>query len=186
MFNEDRSTCVVFNGEIYNFRSCIVSCAHRSSLRHQERYGDDRSCLRRVGRSLRRADGGMFAFAIWDDRERRSSGADRLGIKPLFIADYGGRFYFASEIKAILADPLSQGPGLHGHRLLLFPLLHSGAADRLRRIHKLLPGHTLTLRRAGQPSESIGHRYCPNRERSEESTIEEMMALLTARSKATW
>jgi asparagine synthase (glutamine-hydrolysing) len=49
---------------------------------------------------------GMFAIAMWDRLERRLSLArDRLGKKPLFVARYGGRVAFASELKAIATDP---------------------------------------------------------------------------------
>jgi asparagine synthase (glutamine-hydrolysing) len=48
---------------------------------------------------------GMFGFAIWDAKNRTMFMArDRLGIKPLFYAEYKGKFSFASEMKAILAD----------------------------------------------------------------------------------
>jgi asparagine synthase (glutamine-hydrolysing) len=50
--------------------------------------------------------GGMFAFAIWDERRRRMLLArDRVGKKPLYYAARDGRFVFGSELKAILEDP---------------------------------------------------------------------------------
>ena len=143
MFNEDGTKAVVFNGEIYNFpelRDELLAKGHRFATRSDtetilhayEEWGE--ACVERMA--------GMFAFAVWDEREKTLFLArDRLGIKPLFIADYGGKFYFASEIKAILADPaFPQGHGLHGDRELLFPLLHSRASDRLQRHTKAPAG----------------------------------------------
>ena len=49
---------------------------------------------------------GMFAFAIWDNKEQSLHLArDRYGIKPMYYAQYGNTFIFASELKAILEHP---------------------------------------------------------------------------------
>src|SRR6202000_1040446 len=49
---------------------------------------------------------GMFAFALWDGRSREMwLGGDRIGIKPMYYSRHNGRITFASEIKALLADP---------------------------------------------------------------------------------
>ncbi len=179
MFNEDRTKCVVFNGEIYNFqelRSELLSSGHRFTTRSDtetilhayEEWGE--SCVERMA--------GMFAFAIWDQREKALFLArDRLGIKPLFIADYGGRFYFASEIKAILADPAFPRDMDYTGIACYFSLSYIPAPLTVfRRIRKLLPGHTLTLRdRRACIRKYWDIRYCPNRDRSEASTIEELM-----------
>jgi asparagine synthase (glutamine-hydrolysing) len=107
IFNEDRSVAVVMNGEIYNFqelRSELTKKKHRFTsegdtevLVHlYEEHGH-----RMVDR-LR----GMFAFAIWDERQRQLFlGRDRAGKKPLFWARKGSRFWFASEVRSLLADP---------------------------------------------------------------------------------
>jgi asparagine synthase (glutamine-hydrolysing) len=107
MFNEDRSVALVFNGEIYNFqelRDELLAKGHTFASRSDsevivhayEEYGA--GCLQRLR--------GMFAFAIWD-RSRRSLllARDRIGIKPLYFYERGGRLAFASEIKALLEDP---------------------------------------------------------------------------------
>src|SRR5882724_11845642 len=104
MCNEDRSIWVVFNGEIYNYqdlRKELIAQGHRfetssdtETLVHlYEQHGVD---------GLRRLRG-MFAFAIWDGKQRRLLLArDRFGKKPLNYYWDDKQFIFASEIKAIL------------------------------------------------------------------------------------
>jgi asparagine synthase (glutamine-hydrolysing) len=88
---------------------------------------------------------GMFAFAIWDAARRSLLLArDRLGIKPLFHREVGGRLLFASEIKALRAsrDP-RPGPSADGIAEYLFcgyPMLSRTLFDGVR---SLLPGHVL-------------------------------------------
>jgi asparagine synthase (glutamine-hydrolysing) len=106
--NEDKSVWIVFNGEIYNdkeIRDFLLKKGHLFATDHSdteviihlyEEYGS--KCLD----FLR----GMFAFAIWDEREERFFLArDRLGQKPLFYTTTEGSFIFASEIKALLQSP---------------------------------------------------------------------------------
>ncbi len=108
MANEDGSVRIVVNGEIYNhadLRRELEPLGHRFRTDHSdteavvhafEEWGID--CLHRLR--------GMFALAIWDERERTLWLArDRVGIKPLHWSLYAGRLAFGSEIKALLADP---------------------------------------------------------------------------------
>src|SRR5881397_2496516 len=113
MGNHDGTLWIVFNGEIYNYvelrqelRSAghqLVSQSDTEVLLHlYEQFGKE--CLHRLN--------GMFAFAIWDARERVLFAArDRLGIKPFYYHHTGERFMFASEIKALLqGDPSLRRP----------------------------------------------------------------------------
>ena len=88
----------------------------------------------------------MFAFAIWDSKDKKLFLArDRLGIKPLFYAEHKGKFYFASEMKAILAD--QEFPRNLDELALTcyFTLSYIPAHLTIfTGIRKLLPGHTLT------------------------------------------
>src|ERR1035437_9781927 len=105
--NEDGSIRVVFNGEIYNYRELrqqLLSNGHRLRTNSDtevlvhlyEDFGD--TFVTRLR--------GMFAFALWDGRRRRLLlGRDRLGIKPLYIYRDREQLLFASELKAILANP---------------------------------------------------------------------------------
>jgi asparagine synthase (glutamine-hydrolysing) len=105
--NEDDSLWLVFNGELYDFqglREWVQAKGHTLKSRTDcepllhlyEEEGP--ACLKRLQ--------GMFAFALWDVRRQKLLLArDRLGIKPLHYYWDGRRLVFASEIKAILADP---------------------------------------------------------------------------------
>lgn len=108
MYNEDKSLVLVYNGEIYNFKSLredliakghtfLTRCDSEVLLHGYEEYG------RELVKKLR----GMFAFVIWDVKNKKLFGArDMFGIKPFY---YGilqsGDLIFASEIKSMLAHP---------------------------------------------------------------------------------
>jgi asparagine synthase (glutamine-hydrolysing) len=144
--NEDGSVWVVFNGEIYNFRELrrelearghsFYTATDTETIVHlYEEHGA--RCVEKMR--------GMFTFAVWDARRRRLLlGRDRLGIKPLYYADVGGRLLFASELKALL-----QLPEVHrrlnwsalGH---LFTFLSTPLSQSIvEGVHKLEPGHVL-------------------------------------------
>jgi asparagine synthase (glutamine-hydrolysing) len=109
MADEDRSVWLVYNGEVYNFaelRRELEARGHRFRstgdtevvLRAYQEWGED--CPSHLE--------GMFAFAVWDERERKLFAArDRLGVKPFFFFERDGRFTFASEVHALyeLAPP---------------------------------------------------------------------------------
>jgi asparagine synthase (glutamine-hydrolysing) len=108
--NEDGTIVTVFNGEIYNYqeiREQLQSRGHTFATASDtevivhlyEDFGDE--CVQHLR--------GMFGLAVWDARRRRLFVArDRLGIKPLYYTQAGGRLIFASEIKAILQHPAAQ------------------------------------------------------------------------------
>jgi len=94
---------IVFNGEIYNFREI------REKLKGEYDFktNSDTEVLlagyKKWGKNVINKLNGMFAFAIWDKRNRELFCArDHAGIKPFYYFWDGERFIFASEIKAIL------------------------------------------------------------------------------------
>ena len=150
--NEDGSIRVVFNGEIYNFielRKELIQKGHRFKtlsdteviVHAYEEWGDD--CTARFN--------GMFAFALWDEPQKKLLLArDHLGIKPLYYVKLGKRLLFASEIKALLEDP--ECPREVDVQALgeLFTLRCVPSPRTLfRGIAKLPPGHRAIVQSSG-------------------------------------
>ena len=106
LYNEDGSVCVIFNGEIYNYRSLIPELA---ALGHVFRTRSDTEVIvhgwEEWGPACVTRFRGMFAFALWDrNRETLFLARDRLGVKPLHYALLpDGQLLFGSELKSLLA-----------------------------------------------------------------------------------
>jgi asparagine synthase (glutamine-hydrolysing) len=147
--NEDGTIWIVFNGEIYNYqelRAYLVAKGHTFKTRTDTEvivhlYEDlGEACVERLR--------GMFAFAIWDQRQKSIFLArDRVGIKPLYYAASPTSVVFASEIKALLADPELK-PEIRPamiDRFLTFDYL-PGEETLFKNIYKLSPGFSITFR----------------------------------------
>jgi asparagine synthase (glutamine-hydrolysing) len=139
---------LAFNGEIYNHQSLRQALGEGVPWRG---HSDTEVLLawlaqRGIEAALTELNG-MFAFALWDRRERRLTLArDRLGEKPLYYGWNRGRFLFGSELKALAAHPFWQGEldrdALAAYlRLCYVPAPYSIYRD----IHKLEPGTFATL-----------------------------------------
>ena len=103
--NEDQSVWLVFNGEIYNYRELRQSLQAEG---HQFYTASDTETIvhayEQWGESAFERLRGMFGIALWDRRTQTLLLArDRAGIKPLHYVEHGGRLYFGSEIKSLLA-----------------------------------------------------------------------------------
>ncbi len=147
--NEDGSVQIIFNGEIYNYqelREFLIGKGHMFKTQSDtevivhlyEELGPQ--CLEKLR--------GMFAFAIWDEKTKSLFLArDRVGIKPLYYSLTDTSLVFASEIKAILADPSIAreiAPEMID-RFLTF-LYVPGQETLLKGIRKLAPGHYLLVK----------------------------------------
>jgi asparagine synthase (glutamine-hydrolysing) len=106
--NEDSVVTIVFNGEIYNYQELQKELQTRG---HQFRTNSDTETIvhayEEFGASCVDHLRGMFAFAIWDDREKKLFIArDRVGKKPLYYSvSRGGTLVFGSELKSLLEHP---------------------------------------------------------------------------------
>ena len=112
---------VTFNGEIYNFPDLSKDlsakgyrlksrCDTEVLLYLYREYGEN--CLEHLR--------GMFAFAIWDSKEKTLFMArDRIGKKPLYYYDNGNTLVFASEIKSILEDPMVKRKSTGRHCMII-------------------------------------------------------------------
>jgi asparagine synthase (glutamine-hydrolysing) len=107
MANTDGTTWIVFNGEIYNY---IELRAELASLGYQFRTRSDTEVVVAAyetwGVECVLRFNGQWAFALWDSvRNDLVLSRDRIGICPLYVCEQGQSVWFASEIKAIFADP---------------------------------------------------------------------------------
>ena len=105
--NEDGSLWIVFNGEIFNF---LELRRELEGAGHSFRTESDTEVLLHLfeeeGPGCLRKLNGDFAVAIWQARTRELFLArDRVGVRPLFYTMHRGRLLFASEIKALFAEP---------------------------------------------------------------------------------
>jgi asparagine synthase (glutamine-hydrolysing) len=138
---------IVFNGEIYNYIELRSQLIQRG---YTFRTDSDTEVLL----ALYAADGknavkqlrGMYAFAIWDKHKKELFCArDRFGIKPFYYLKTDERFFFASEQKSIM--PLLKHISIEQEALQHYATFQFVPEPNTltKGIHKLLPGHTLTV-----------------------------------------
>jgi asparagine synthase (glutamine-hydrolysing) len=178
--NEDKTVWVVFNGEIYNYRTLrseLESLGHRfytatdteTIVHAYEQWGED--CFLRLR--------GMFGIALWDSRQRALLLArDRVGIKPLHYAVAGNRLYFGSEIKSILTAGVR--PELDANALdhYLTFLYTPQTTSIFAGIHKLAPGHLLRWQNGSARVRRYWELPAEERAMSEDEAVEGLRGVL--------
>lgn len=107
MLSDDGRLAIIFNGEIYNFAELKVALEARG---HRFKSHSDTEVIlaayREYGRDCIRMLRGMFAIALLDvEQQTLLLARDRAGEKPFFYSLHQGRLRFASELKALFADP---------------------------------------------------------------------------------
>jgi asparagine synthase (glutamine-hydrolysing) len=148
MVSRDGSLALVANGEVYNYVELNAQLAARGRL---PQTGSDSETILLAyaehGPAFLTQLRGMYAFALYDARQRRLILArDRLGIKPLFYIELPDRIAFASEVKALL--PLLPGePEINARALRQFlqNQFASGEQTIIEGIRRVLPGEALTV-----------------------------------------
>lgn len=145
--NEDKTVCLVFNGEIYNhteLRKELEAKQHRFETDHSdtevivhlyEEYGENWPAY----------VNGMFGVAIWDKRKSKLLlYRDRLGKKPLYYSIKNGQLIFGSEIKALLVHPDVSKKLNYNALYNYFSLKNISAPDTVYTdINQLIPGQVL-------------------------------------------
>ena len=152
IFNEDKTLCIVLNGEIYNFqeiRNNLEKKGHKfytktdveTVVHLYEEYQE--KCVEYLR--------GMFAFAIWDkNKERLFLARDRIGKKPLFYTIQNGSLIFASEMKSIL-EILETTPEIDFESIDLYLTYQyiPGPRTIFKSIKRLQPAHIITCNKNG-------------------------------------
>ena len=150
IFTPDRTKCIIFNGEIYNYqelREGLIARGHKLATR-----SDTEAVLRlydELGADCLQHLRGMFAFAIWDDVEKSLFlTRDRVGKKPLLYAHRpNGDLIFGSEFRAVLEHP--SVPREVDHTAIdsyLTYICVPAPQTAFKAIKKLEPGHWLRWR----------------------------------------
>jgi len=183
--NEDGTLWIVYNGETYNYPELRVELegyGHRFStatdtevlLHLYEEFGPQG--LTRIN--------GQFAFAIWDSlKQELFIARDRVGVRPLFYTQVGGKLLFASEIKVLFQDP--EVPRvIDPHALAQVFTCWSTVTPRstFHGVQELAPGHYLLVKDGQIQSEPFWHIpfYPPDEhwQGSREDAEEELRQLL--------
>src|SRR5262245_53343434 len=167
MANEDGLVQVVFNGEIYNYKSLRSRLAANG---HQFRSQSDTEVIAHLYEE-KGADcivdlEGMFAVAIWDEREQRLTLArDRAGKKPLFYYRDGRLLAFASEMKSFFAHPdVAMDPDPSAFPSYFIYGYVPGPSTIYQRVLQLEPGTLMTIDADGRTaSRQYWHVRYPER-----------------------
>ena len=143
---DEAGNWIVFNGEIYNYielREEMGASLFKTNsdteviLQAYQKWGKD--CVNHFR--------GMFAFAIWDEKEQYLFRArDHFGIKPFYYTQVGDKFYFASEIKTLLPFLPSISTDIEGIKDYLTFQLVLGNKTLFEGVKQLLPAHWISIK----------------------------------------
>ena len=177
------TVALTYSGEVYNYQELrreLIGKGHR--FRTQSDTEVVLHCYLEWGDGLVEQLNGMFAFAIWDERDARLLLIrDRLGVKPLYYYPTADGVLFGSEPKAILANPaatkvvdLDGLRGLMAHRLFTKPpgwALWKGMSE-------VVPGTIMSIDAGGIKSRTYWHLQASEHRDHRDATVEHVRDLL--------
>ena len=196
MVSDDGRHVIVFNGEIFNAEEIRADLARSNGTPtggwrgHSDTEVLLQACAHfGIAGAVERTIG-MFAFAVWDRQTRKLTLArDRMGIKPLYWAQFGHQFMFGSELKALRAHPdfhaeMDQTSLGDYFRYAYVPAPRS----IYRNTHKLPPGHMLIIGEDGKAAvvpywdlrkiASEGQRFAASNKISPEEAADKLESLM--------
>ncbi len=143
--SEDEALWAVQNGEIYNFQRLLAELAPRHEFRSRADTEVIVHLYEEHGSEFPQLLSGMYAIALWDrERHRLVLVRDRMGIKPLYVAELADGLVFASEVKALVAGGLiDPAPDPVGTELFMAYGYVPGPYTLFAGVRKLMPASVL-------------------------------------------
>lgn len=149
LWDSKSRACIVFNGEIYNYRELRDKLKEKGFEFNSN--GDAEVLLNLYldqGEGCLDEISGIFSFAIWDkDKQQLFIARDNFGVKPLYYSSNEKGFFFASEMKSLLCVPSIKRDVNYDslYRSLVF-LWSPGEFTLLKNVHKLKPAHYIIVK----------------------------------------
>ena len=141
-----RGLDIIFNGEIYNYKELREELRGSWQFKTQSDTEVILAAYAKWGENCVTRFRGMFAFALWDQNQKKLFCArDHFGIKPFYYADQDGSYYFASEIKALLPFLKDRKINPEALKDYLFFQLYLHGKTLFRGVQELPPAHLLIL-----------------------------------------
>lgn len=152
--SDDGRYAMVYNGEIYNFKDFYPEL---KSNGFDIKTNSDTEVLMQLfqlyGLKMLNRLNGMFAFAIWDRKEKKLTLVrDRMGVKPLYYSFYNETLYFASEQKALFTAGVPLKIAQDGLGEYIFNRFVAGENTLYENVKKVLPGDSMTIHESGKIS----------------------------------
>ena len=155
MWSSNKRYCIVYNGELYNFKQLRFDLERTSQGSNDAPYhfatATDTEVIiaayMRWGADCLSRFNGMYAFAIWDTEKKELFIArDRMGIKPLYYYQHNGMFLFSSEVRSLLASDLVPRK-LNEAALSDYLRYQTVLAPQtmVKNVMMLMPGHHITI-----------------------------------------